>query len=109
LSDEIVDQTIWYERNKHGYEISIVARLKGPHLSNVLYMVKLNNPQDQPIIYVLTLEGLKKLGELFLALHDFCKDPIFVREKSLDKLKELLTAEKIKNYADIARLKSDRR
>lgn len=107
MNDEIIDHTIWYERNKHGYELSIVARLKGPHISNVLYMVRLNNPQNQPISYALTLEGFKKLGNLFLTLHDFCKKPIFVREKSPDKLKELLTPEKMKNYTDIDQLRND--
>lgn len=105
MDEQIVDHTIWCERNKCGYELSIIARLKAPHLSNVLYMVQLNNPHNDPTSYALTLEGFKKLGELFLALHDFCKDPIFVKEKSLENLKTLLTAENIKNYAEISKLK----
>lgn len=59
--------------------------------------------------YMVTLEGFRKLGELFLALHDFCKDPIFTKEvQSVEKLKECLTAENITNWAKITQLQSEK-
>jgi hypothetical protein len=50
---------------------------------------------------MVTLDGFRQLGELFLALHDFCKLPIHANEKQVDRLKELLTAENIKKFAEI--------
>ena len=68
-------------------------------------MVRLENREEQVINFFLTLEGFKELGELCIALHDFCKEPIFINEKNVDKLKQLLTVENIKNYTEISALK----
>jgi hypothetical protein len=101
MYNEIVDHKVWSEENKGNFELSIVARLKGPSVSNVQYMVRLRNPQDQAIDYMTTLEGFKELGELLLALHDFCKLPLYANEKHVEKLKELLTADNIKKLSEI--------
>jgi hypothetical protein len=101
MNESIVDHDVWCQRNKGNYELSIVARLKGPLVSNVQYMVRLKNPEDETIDFMSTLEGFKELGELLLALHDFCRLPIYANEKHVDKLKELLTAENIKKFAEI--------
>ena len=101
MNEEIVDHTVWSQRNKGNYELSIIARLKGPLVSNVQYMVRLKDPENCTIDYMVTLTGFKELGELLLALHDFCKLPIYANEKHVDKLKELLTAENIKKFAEI--------
>jgi len=101
MSEKIVDHAVWHQRNKGNYELSIVARLKGPLVSNVQYMIRLKNPEDETIDYMTTLEGFKELGELLLALHDFCKLPIYANERHVDKLKGLLTADNIKKLAEI--------
>jgi len=101
MNESIVDHEVLCQRNRGNYELSIVARLKGPLVSNVQYMVRLKDPENYTIDYMTTLDGFKELGELFLALHDFCKLPIYANEKHVDKLKELLTAENIKKFAEI--------
>lgn len=103
MNESIVDHEVWCQRNRGNYELSIVARLKGPLVSNVQYMIRLKNPEDETIDYMSTLEGFKELRELLLALHDFCRLPIYANEKHVDKLKEHLTAENIKKFAEIIR------
>jgi len=71
-------------------------------------MVRLEHPEKEPIDFLLTLDGFKELGELFTALHDFCKKPILVNEENVDKLKMLLKSDNIKNYAQISALKSEK-
>ena len=107
MGEEIIDHVIWTERNRGNFKISIVARLKGPRVYTVQYMVRLGSPipGKDDLNFMLTLDGFKELGELFIALHDFCKEPILVNETNVDKLKELLTSENIKNYAQISALK----
>ena len=105
MGEEIIDHVIWNEENRGRYKISIIARLKGPSVYNVQYMVRLEHPEKEDFDFMLTLDGFKELGELFIALHDFCKEPILVNETNVDKLKVLLTSENIKNYAQISALK----
>jgi hypothetical protein len=107
LGEEIVDHEIWTERNKGGFTLSIIARLKGPRVHNVQYMVRLGSmsPSKCDLSFMLSLDGFKELGELFIALHDFCREPIFANETNVDKLRILLTSENIKNYAQISALK----
>ena len=105
LSEEVVDHVIWSESNKGHYKISIVARLAAPNAYNVAYMIRQENKEGQSIDIMLSLEGLKELGELCIALHDFCKESIGVNEQNVNKLKKLLTCENIKNYAQISALK----
>jgi hypothetical protein len=67
------------------------------------------SPKGDPVDYMLTLEGFKELGELLIALHDFCKDPIFTREvQSIERLKECLTAENITNWAKLSGFQSEK-
>lgn len=99
MTREIVDHKVWYETNKGKYELSIIARLKGPSVSNVQYILRLKDPRDNTIDYMTTLDGFKELGELFQALHHVCKLPIFANAKHVDELKELLTPENIKKFA----------
>ncbi len=101
MSIETIDHVVCCQRNKGNYELSIIARLKGPLVSNVQYMVRLKNPENYTIDYMVTLDGFKEFGELFLALHDFCRLPIYANEKHVEKLKEILTAENIKKFAEI--------
>jgi hypothetical protein len=101
MDNDIVDHTIWTRRNKGNYELSVVARLKGPLVSNVQYTLRLRDPENLKIDYTVTLEGFRELGELFLALHNLCKLPIYANEKDVEKLKRLLTTDNIKKSAEI--------
>ena len=101
MNEEIVDHKVWNQENRGNYELSIVARLKGPLVSNVQYILRLKDPEGDCIDYMTTLDGFKEVGELFQALHYFCKLPIYANEKHVTKLKELLTPENIKKFAEI--------
>jgi len=104
LNEENVEHIVWHQKNRGDYKLSIVARLKGPLVSNVQYILRLIDPQGQIIDYLTTLDGFKELGELFLALHDLCKHKIYPDEKDVDRLKELLTPDNIKNFAEFMKL-----
>ena len=103
MTAEAVEHEIWFQSNKGDYKVSIVAKLKGPLVSNVQYVLRLSH-DGRTIDYLTTLDGFKELGELFQALHYFCKRRIFAEEKNIDKLKELLTPENIKSCAEYLRI-----
>jgi hypothetical protein len=104
MSEHAIDHVIWQQHNRGSYELSIVARLTGPLVSNVQYILRLKNPDDTKIDYLTTLDGFRELGELFQALHHFCKRPIYANERDIGKLKELLSAENIKKFAEFLKL-----
>ena len=106
LGQEITDHVVWEEKNRFDYRLSIVARLTGPRVSNVLYMVRLDSPYGESLQYALTLDGFRKLGELLIALYDFCQLPIYANAKNVDSLKKLLNDQNIKTYTQISALKS---
>jgi len=101
VNNDVVEHTVWRHRNNGNYELSVVARLQGPRVSNVQYIVRLRDPKDTEIDYMANLGGFKELGELFLALHNFCRLPIYADQKDMEKLKELLTVENIKKFSRI--------
>jgi hypothetical protein len=103
MTEEVVDHVIWTQKNRGNFRLSVVARLKGPLVSNVQFLVRLTDPEENNIDYMTNLEGFKDLGELSLALHHFCKLPIYANQKHVDKLKELLNAENIKAFAEIVK------
>jgi len=103
MNAEIVDHTVWDQKNRGKYEFSIIARLKGPSVSNVQYILRLKDPEGNNIDYMTTLDGFKEVGELLLALHYFCKLPVYANETHVEKLKELLTPENIKKFAEIVK------
>ncbi|MFB3889974.1 MAG: hypothetical protein ACE14S_10820 [Candidatus Bathyarchaeia archaeon] len=106
LEQEIIDHVIWDDENKGDYKIAIVARLKAPKLYNIRYMLRLINPDNEVIDYMLSLNGFRKLGKLCLALSKFCEDPIIAGEQQVKELQRLLTYENIRNYVKISALKS---
>ncbi len=105
MGEEIVDHIVWKDKNLGHYEISIVARLKGPYLYNVQFLLRLKNPDDEAIDYMLSLNGFNQLGELCVALSKFCKDPISVEKHSVKTLENLLTADNILNYVKMSEIK----
>jgi hypothetical protein len=68
-------------------------------VSNIQFMVRLRHPDGNVIDYTATLDGFKQLGELFLALHNVCKHPMYADGQDIAKLKTLLTSENIKNLS----------
>ena len=85
------------ENNKGGYKLAIVARFEDPY--PVQYIIRLSTPQGTEVDYMSTLEGFKNIGELLTALHYFAKTKLY--PKNTDKLKEVLTAETIKSFAEV--------
>jgi hypothetical protein len=104
MEEQHIDHVIWEQRNKGNFKLSIVARLKGPMVSNIQYIIRLKDPQDMTIDFLTTLDGFREMGELFQALHHFCKRPIYANERDMKKLKELLTPENIKNFAEFLKM-----
>ena len=100
MSDEYVDHTVWSHTNNGNYKLSIIARLQGPLVSNIQFMIRVRNPEDDVIDYTATLDGFKQLGELFLALHTVCKHPMYADGQNIAKLKTLLTTDNIKNLSE---------
>jgi len=90
------------DTNKGGYRLAIVARFEEPF--PVQYVIRLSTPKGIEVEYMSTLEGFKNFGELLTALHYFAKTKLYPQD--LQKLREVLTAENIKNFAEV--LKSAR-
>jgi hypothetical protein len=102
--EEIVDHTIWKEENLGHYKISIIAKLND-HMNfhNVAYMIRLEDQNDRPIDFMLSLKGFKELGDLCIALSKFCEKRIAAADKKdIEKLKKLLTYDNIMNFAAIS-------
>jgi len=83
------------ETNKGGYKLAIVARFEDP----IQYIIRVSTRQGDSIDYMSTLEGFKNIGELLTALHYFAKAKIYPKDTA--KLREILTAENIKNFAEV--------
>lgn len=93
------ENVLLHETNKGGYALRIVARFQEPY--PVSYTIRLATPEGQEIDYISTLEGFKSIGELLVALHYFAQTKLYPRDTA--RLKEVLTAENIKNFAEVLR------
>jgi len=85
------------ETNKGGYTLAIVAKFVEPY--PVQYIIRVSPPEGAPVDYMSTLEGFKKIGELLTALHYFAKTKLY--PKNTDRLREVLTADTIKSFAEV--------
>ena len=85
------------ETNKGGYTLSIIARFEEPF--PVQYIIRLSTPDGNEVDFMSTLEGFRNIGELLSALHYFAKAKIYPKDTA--RLKEVLTAENIKNFAEV--------
>jgi hypothetical protein len=85
------------ETNKGSYKLAIVARFEDPY--PVQYIIRLSEPDGTEVDYMSTLEGFKNIGELLTALHYFAQTKLY--PKDTVALREVLTAEKIKSFAEI--------
>lgn len=85
------------ETNKGGYKLEILAKFEDPY--PVIYIIRVTTPQGVQADYISTLDGFKNFGELLMALHYFAETKLY--PKNTDQLKEVLTAENIKNFAQV--------
>ena len=85
------------ETNKGGYTLKILARFEDPF--PVQYIIRVSTPEDTQVSFISTIEGFKNIGELLTALHYFAQTKVY--PKDVDKLREVLTAENIKNFAEV--------
>lgn len=87
--------------NKGGYKLSIVAKFEEG--KSVQYIIRVSKPKWKPkgreVDYISTLEGFKNIGELLIDLHHFAQKKLYAIDPN--KLKEVLTAENIKNFVKI--------
>lgn len=91
------ENVLLQETNKGDYKLEILAKFEEPY--PVKYIIRVTNPQGVKNDYISTLKGFKNFGELLIALHYFAKNKLY--PKDTEKLKEVLTAESIKNFAKV--------
>jgi hypothetical protein len=85
------------EINKGGYSLEILAKFEEQF--PVRYIIRVTTPQGVQADYLSTLDGFKNFGELLMALHYFAKTKLY--PKNTEQLKDVLTAETIKNFAKV--------
>ena len=93
----VSENVLLEDSNKGGYSLAIVARFEEPY--PVQYIIRVSTPEGDEVDYMSTLEGFKNIGELLTALHYFAKAKLY--PKDVHRLKEVLTAENIKNFAEV--------
>ena len=91
------ENVLLQETNKGGYRLSIIARFEEPF--PVQYVIRVSSPEGIEVDYMSTLEGFKNIGELLTALHYFAKTKLYPQDPI--RLREVLTAENIKNFAEV--------
>jgi hypothetical protein len=84
------------ELNNGGFQLSVVASYAG--VGSVKYLIRIEKPNWERVDYVSSLAEFKRLGELFLDLYSFAKDKEQFDE---NKLRETLTADNIREYANL--------
>lgn len=85
------------ETNKGGYKLEVIARFEDPY--PVAYIIRVSTPEGTKVDYISTLEGFKNIGELLTALHYFAQTKLYPKDTM--RLREVLTAENIKNFAEV--------
>jgi hypothetical protein len=93
----VYENTLLEDTNKGGYRLAIIARFEEPY--PVQYIIRVSTPEGVEVDYMSTLEGFKNIGELLTALHYFAQTKLYPQDPY--KLREVLTAEKIKNFAEV--------
>ena len=91
------ENVLLHEKNQGGYGLSIIAKFQEPFPVN--YIIRISTPKGVQADFISTLEGFKNIGELLTALHYFAKTKLY--PKDTEKLKEVLTADTIKNFAEV--------
>jgi len=91
------ENVLLHEKNQGGYNLAIIAKFQEPF--PVSYIIRITTPQGAQADFMSTLEGFKNIGELLMALHYFAKTKLY--PKDTEKLEEVLTADTIKNFAEV--------
>ena len=91
------ENVLLHEKNQGGYSLAIIAKFQEPF--PVSYIIRITTPQGIQADFISTLEGFKNIGELLLALHYFAETKLY--PKDTEKLKQVLTADTIKNFAEV--------
>ena len=87
-------------KNKNGYTISLIARF-GKRLP-VSYIIRVTNPDGNKTDYTCTLTNLKQFCTSLKALQSFSETELYSND--IQELKELLTAQNIKDFASLLKL-----
>jgi len=85
------------EKNDGGYSLSIIAKFQEPF--PVSYIIRVTPPHGAQVDFISTLEGFKNIGELLMALYHFAGTKLY--PTNAEKLKEVLTADFIKRFAEL--------
>jgi len=85
------------DSNKGGYRLAIIAKFEEPF--PVQYIIRVSKPDGTGVDYMSTLEGFKNIGALLTALHYFAQTKLYPQDPN--RLREVLTAENIKNFAEV--------
>jgi len=93
----VYENILLEDMNKGGFRLAIIARFEEPF--PVQYRIRVSSPDGTEVDYVSTLEGLKNIGELLTAIHYFAQTKLYPQDP--EKLREVLTAEKIKSFAEV--------
>ena len=93
----VYENVLLEDTNKGGYRLAILARFEEPY--PVQYRIRVSTPDGAEVDYVSTLQGLKDIGELLTAIHYFAQTKLYPQDPQ--KLREVLTAEQIKSFAEV--------
>jgi len=93
----VYENILLEDTNKGGYRLAIMARFEEPF--PVQYVIRVSTPDGVEVDYMSTLEGFKNIGELLTALHYFAQTKLYPEDPQ--RLREVLTAEKIKSFAEV--------
>jgi hypothetical protein len=91
------ENVLVHEGNKGGFSLEIIAHFEKS--CPVKYIIRITTPEDVQADFISTLDGFKNIGELLTALHYFAQTKLY--PKDTEKLKEVLTADNIKNFAEV--------
>lgn len=102
LEPEFAERTVWRETNNGGYKISLVARMAGPGVTNVQYLIRLRNPQGEHIDYMMTLNGFRRFGRLLVAMSKFAELKVYAdSDEDIRWLNKTLSPKKIRELAGV--------
>lgn len=97
MSTQRSENILLQETNKGGYRLEVIAKFEDPY--PVAYVIRVSTPEGTKVDYISTLDGFKNIGELLTALHYFAQTKLYPKDTA--KLKEVLTAESIKSFAEV--------
>lgn len=97
MGTPVNENILLQETNKGGYRLEVIAKFEDPY--PVAYIIRVSTPEGTKIDYISTIEGFKNIGALITALHYFAQTKLY--PKNTTELRKVLTAETIKNFAEV--------